>query len=198
MRKLFLMKLPRLPFIVLLLISSVFYAISAESKSKLYDVKRVSDGDTIVLSGGPKIRLIGIDTPESANNSKLRKDSQRSGQDRAEIIKMGKEALAFTRSLVEGQKVRVEYDVQKKDRYGRSLGYVYRFVCSTCAIEAVQGYEYATLDDGVYIFVNATIIKSGFASQMTVPPNVKHAELFRKLYREARESKRGLWKDAHV
>lgn len=42
--------------------------------------------------------------------------------------------------------------------------------------------------------LNGEIIRSGYASPMTIPPNVKHADLFQKLYQEARENKRGLWK----
>lgn len=83
---------------------------------------------------------------------------------------MGKESAKFTTGLVLGKDVRLEFDVQKKDRYGRLLAYVY-------------------LEDGT--FVNAEIIKQGYGSPMTVPPNVKYAELFRKLYQEARGANEG-------
>ncbi len=43
-------------------------------------------------------------------------------------------------------------------------------------------------------FVNAWLVEHGFAQVMTVPPYVKHQELFLKLQREARGAKRGLWK----
>lgn len=135
-------------------------------------VKRVIDGDTLKLSNGEKVRLIGIDTPESADNPKTRRDSKRTGQDMKEIIKMGKEAAAFTRNLVEGKEVRLEFDVQQRDKYKRLLAYVY-------------------LNDGT--FVNAEIIKAGYAQIMTIPPNVTYQELFLKLQKEARENKRGGW-----
>ena len=134
---------------------------------------RVIDGDTIELETGERVRFIGVDTPESRSNKKLKRDMAKSGQDAGVILKMGKEAGKFTKSLVEGKNIRLELDVQKTDKYGRLLAYVY-------------------LEDGT--FVNAEIVKQGYASPMTIPPNVKYAELFQKLYKEARENNRGLWK----
>lgn len=136
-------------------------------------VKRVVDGDTLQLESGERVRLIGIDTPEMHESEKLNRDSQRTGSDRRTIQKMGREAYAFTKNLVEGKQVSLEFDVEKYDRYNRLLAYVY-------------------LKDGT--FVNAEIVKQGYASLMTYPPNVKYADLFLKLYREARENRRGLWK----
>ncbi len=137
-------------------------------------VKRVVDGDTIVLSDKTRVRLIGIDTPELHFSRKLLRDSKRSGRDTASIQKMGELAMEFTQSLCLGKKVRLEYDVERQDRYGRTLAYVW-------------------LDDGT--FANAEIVKSGYASVMTVPPNVKYADLFVMSAAEAREKKRGLWKE---
>jgi len=68
----------------------------------------------------------------------------------------------------------IEYDVQKQDKYGRLLGYVY-------------------LKNGEML--NEEIIKSGYASPMTIPPNIKYKDKFTKAYREAKENKRGLWKE---
>ncbi|MCP4649634.1 MAG: thermonuclease [PVC group bacterium] len=133
---------------------------------------KVVDGDTIELENGEKVRMIGIDTPESRNNSKTKRDSERTGQDIKTITLMGKKATEFTKTLVEGKQVRLEFDVQERDRYGRLLAYIY-------------------LTDGT--FVNVEIVKSGYASPMTIPPCVKYAELFKRLYEEAMETKRGLW-----
>lgn len=138
-------------------------------------VSRVIDGDTIKLSNGEHVRLIGIDTPESRYNKKLERDVARSRKDINEILKMGKVASNFTKGLVEDKKVRLEFDVEKRDRYGRLLAYVY-------------------LEDGT--FVNAKIIGEGYAQVMTIPPNVKYAGYFLKLQKEAREKKKGLWGDA--
>ena len=155
-----------LAFLFLLVSLSVCFA------SDTYTVSRAIDGDTLKLSNGERVRLIGIDTPEASNNPKTRRDSERTGQDIKEIIAMGKEASAFTRKLVEGKQVRLEYDVQQRDKYGRLLAYVY-------------------LEDGT--FVNAEIMKAGYAQVMTIPPNVKYQGLFLSLQKEAREDRRGLW-----
>lgn len=138
------------------------------------EVKRVVDGDTLVLVSGERVRLIGIDTPELHESDKLYRDSKRSQQSASEIKEMGQRAYQFTKDLVEGKVVSLEFDVEREDRYKRLLAYVY-------------------LKDGK--FVNAEIVKAGYASLMTYPPNVKYADLFLKLYREARENKHGLWKD---
>ena len=84
----------------------------------------------------------------------------------------GREAAAMNRHLVAGQRVRLELDVRSRDRYGRLLAYVW-------------------VGD---LMVNAELVRLGYAQVMTVPPNVKHQELFVKLQREARDAGRGLWR----
>lgn len=138
-------------------------------------VRYTIDGDTIKLSDGEHVRLIGIDTPESRYNDKTMRDSKRSKKDINTILGMGKLASKFTRGLVQGKSVRLEFDVEKRDRYGRLLAYVY-------------------LEDGT--FVNAKIVEEGYAQVMTIPPNVKYADLFLKLQNEAREKRKHLWRDA--
>ena len=136
-------------------------------------VVRAVDGDTLVLENQERVRLIGIDTPEMHESSKLYRDAQRTKQDITTIQKLGRRSYEFTKALVEGKRVSLEFDVERYDRYKRILAYVY-------------------LKDGT--FVNAEILKQGFASLMTYPSNVKYVDLFLKLYQEARENRRGLWK----
>jgi len=147
-------------------------AASPQTGSLVYVTKAI-DGDTIKLATGEHVRLIGIDTPESRYNSKVERDSARSRKDIKAILKMGKEASLFTRQLTEGKKVKLEFDAQKRDRYGRLLAYVY-------------------LEDGT--FVNARVIEEGYAQVMTIPPNVKYADMFLRSQVEARKNGRGLWK----
>jgi micrococcal nuclease len=125
-----------------------------------HSAQRVIDGDTFVLENGERVRLIGVDTPETAHPSK-------------EIEPFAEEASEFAKSMLEGKKVRLEFDVRKRDRYGRLLAYVY-------------------LQDGT--FVNAELVRQGYAHAATYPPNVRHAEEFRQWEKEARNKKRGLWK----
>lgn len=135
-------------------------------------VKRAIDGDTLQLENGERVRMIGIDTPEMHESDKLYRDSHRTKQDINTIKELGRAAYKFTKDLVEGKRVSLEFDVDKHDKYDRLLAYVY-------------------LKDGT--FVNAEIIKQGYASLMTIPPNVKYAQFFLKLYQEARTNQRGLW-----
>ncbi|HUR17678.1 MAG TPA: thermonuclease family protein [Acidimicrobiales bacterium] len=124
-------------------------------------VERVVDGDTIVVSGGERVRLIGVDTPET-------KDPRRP------VGCFGKQASDFTAALLPaGSRVRLEGDVEQRDRYQRLLAYVYR------------------LPDG--LFVNAELLRRGFGQVLTIPPNVAHSDDFVALAREAREDDRGLW-----
>ena len=119
---------------------------------------RAVDGDTIVLDGEETVRLIGIDTPETKD---LRKPVQY----------FGEEAYGFTKSLVEGKRVRLEYDQERIDKYGRTLAYVY-------------------LEDRT--FLNAEIIRQGYGFAYTNYP-FKYMDEFRRYERDARENKRGLW-----
>ncbi len=140
-------------------------------------VIKIIDGNTLWVYYGvqrEKVRLIGIDTPESKVNTKDKRDAKRSGQDIKTIIEMGKRSTEYVSSLVKpGHKVTIEFDVEQRDRYGRLLGYVY-------------------LSNGKML--NEEIVKAGCANVMTIPPNVKYQDRFLKAYREAREKKRGLWR----
>ncbi len=104
--------------------------------------------------------MIGVDAPESRNVFKKKQGYY------------GTEAKEYLTNLLKGKHVKLEYDVDHTDQYGRTLAYVY-------------------LEDGT--FVNADLVKNGYAMVMTVPPNVKFADEFVKLQQEARENNRGLW-----
>ncbi len=138
--------------------------VSSQSDPAVVQVVRVIDGDTIqvccIARKREKVRYIGINTPETKHPTRG-------------VEYFGKEASEANRKLVEGKPVRLEFDVQEQDRYGRLLAYVY-------------------LEEGT--FVNAWLVENGYAMVMTIPPNVKHQELFLKLQREARGAKRGLWR----
>jgi micrococcal nuclease len=128
---------------------------------ELRTVKQVIDGDTILLENGEVVSLIGVDAPEIKHATKAGAG-------------MGKESAAFVRKLVEGKRVRLEFDpanANHKDNRKRTLAYVF-------------------LEGGT--FVNAEIIKHGYG--FTFPGFVhKYQSEFRRLEGEARENKRGLW-----
>ncbi len=137
-------------------------------------VTRVVDGDTLKLEDGKYVRLLGIDTPELHESAKLHRDSMRSGRSTEDIRRDGKKAYEFTRHLAEGRRVKLEFDTERFDKYNRLLAYVF-------------------LEDGT--FLNGRIVEEGYASITHYKLNVKYANEFLRLYREARENKRGFWAD---
>ncbi|MCX8007181.1 MAG: thermonuclease family protein [Coriobacteriia bacterium] len=137
-------------------------------------VVRVVDGDTAVfrLSDGrvEKTRFIGVDTPESTTLHEP----------------YGEEAAAYTaRALPSGRVVWLETDADLRDRYGRLLAYVWL--------------ELPTADpvaEAPSKMLNARLALDGYATQLTVPPNVRYSEVFGSCVREARSAGRGLWAEA--
>lgn len=120
------------------------------------DVLRVVDGDTIVVEidgRRERVRYIGIDTPEM-NDA------------RAAILVQAREATEANEQLVGGKSVRLEFDVQRRDKYGRLLAYVW--VGDT--------------------LVNEELVRRGFAELLTIPPNVRYAERLAEARRTAREN----------
>ena len=127
-------------------------------------VEWVADGDTIRLTNGEPVRYIGIDSPELHHPYKP-------------VQPFAREAREANQRLVEGRRVRLEFDAEQRDRYGRLLAYMY-------------------LEDGT--FVNAELMRQGCARTLTIRPNTRHAEEFRRLEEEARQARRGLWADRAV
>lgn len=115
-------------------------------------VTRVTDGDTMETEDGQHVRYIGIDTPE-----------------RGEPYYW--EALQVNSDLVTGKEVRLEKDVEDKDRNGRLLRYVW--VGDT--------------------MVNVELVRQGYAYSYSYGPNLRYQEYFLRLEKEAREQRRGLW-----
>lgn len=163
-------------------------------------VSRVVDGNILQLFTGEQIVLIGVEAPEASNSFKLWQDAKKTGRDTKEILEMGKEAAEFVRKLVEGKQVRLEYDVQRKDKYGRTLAYVF------IPTKIPTGAEYerrpndglGILEDGLRYketFVNATLVYEGYSQVMIMPPNAKYQELFVRLEKEAKERKKGVWRE---
>jgi len=121
-------------------------------------VQRVIDGDTIVVSNVGTVRLIGVDTPETVDPRKP-------------VEYFGREASAFTARIAAGKPVRLEFEGSRKDKYDRTLAYVY-------------------LADGRLL--NAELIRQGYAHAYTQFAFSKMEE-FRALQRDAMEHRRGLW-----
>lgn len=132
-------------------------------EDQLVLVTRVIDGDTIELEDGSKVRLLGIDTPET-------KDTRKS------VECFGKQASNETKGLLEGKKILLEKDVSWSDKYSRLLRYIF-----------------LPLPDGRLLFVNDYLIREGFAKALNYPPDVKYNEQLRQAETEAKTAGRGLW-----
>ena len=123
------------------------------------------------------VRVVDGDTIEVALNGKLYR-VRYIGIDTPETVHpaigeepYGKEASNKNKELVEGKVVALEKDVSEIDQYGRLLRYVY-------------------VAD---LFVNAELVRLGYAQVSTDPPDVKYQDYFLQLQKEAREAQRGLW-----
>ncbi len=133
--------------------------LSQLGSSRWVTVNKVYDGDTFKTRAGEKIRLLGINTPEIAHGGKP-------GQP------LGKKARQKLLSLIQGKLVRIEFDKDKQDKYGRLLAHVY-------------------LRDGTWI--NAQMIERGWAHQYIFAPNFRHADMLLKKEQAARQKKSGIW-----
>jgi micrococcal nuclease len=124
-------------------------------------VQRVVDGDTFIALAGSRrfrVRLIGVDTPETVKPG-------------APIGCFGPEASAYAYRALTGKQVRLVYDIDRFDQYGRVLAYVY-----------LGG-----------TFFNLDLVRRGFARVLTVRPDVAHVKDFVAAERVARVSRVGLW-----
>jgi micrococcal nuclease len=131
-------------------------------------VTRVVDGDTIVLDG--------IDIGYADSRGRPGRHARLIGVDTPEVFGragcFGSEASAFTKRELSGRDVLVDFDVDPVDRYGRALVYVW------------------TTDGTLF---NGKLAEDGYGLQLTVPPDVRYAELFTNYVRDARAARCGLW-----
>ena len=163
--------------------------------AEFHTIRHVSDGDTIVLDDDTKVRLIGVDTPEIADQARNRDNARRYHADESTVRAFAEKAKKLVQVLTEDRRVRLEYDWQKKDKYNRTLAYVYidTGYPVLSKFQAVDGYAYEAFGGEWYVFLNATLVKSGYGFAYTFFP-FRYSEDFRTYGREAREKKRGLWR----
>ncbi len=137
-----------LPGLVLVALLAAFFNPSEPgvTSGEFEYVQRVVDGDTLVLGTGERVRLIGVNTPETKHPQKP-------------VEAFGKEASEFTKRMVEGKLVRLEFDPLSsrrsdgKDRYSQTLAYVF-------------------LQDGTHL--NAEIIRQGYGFAVSSSPPLKY------------------------
>jgi micrococcal nuclease len=121
-------------------------------------VVRVIDGDTIELDHGEHVRLIGVDAPESVDRRKP-------------VQCFSRESAAFLRKLLKQKRVRLMYGDTRRDRFGRTLAYVF-------------------LKNGTH--VNEMLVKKGYAFAY-VRYRFSYQDEFVRFEREARTRRKGLW-----
>lgn len=124
----------------------------------LNKVVRVIDGDTFVLATGEHVRMLHINTPEKGEHCYS-------------------EASEKLRELILGKEVFLERDMQDKDKYNRSLRYVY-------------------LSNDSAKSVNEMIVEEGFAVTYVLLPNTKYKDMIFEAEKSAIDNKRGcLWQN---
>ncbi|MFW6126946.1 MAG: thermonuclease family protein [Thermodesulfobacteriota bacterium] len=142
----------------------VFWGCTAQSQVPVREalVAEVVDGDTVILGTGQKVRLLGIDAPEL----------EREGQPADFLAHKAKRVLT---ELAQGQRVRLEYDRLRYDRYGRILAFL-------------------ILPDGANL--SQEMVRRGLAHVYTVPPNMGFRGELLAAQREAIEARRAIWRQA--
>lgn len=127
-----------------------------------YEVICAIDGDTLLISVfgvETTVRLIGVDAPESVH-----RDSSKNTPE-------GELASLWMKRFIEGKRVTLEYDQERKDQYGRTLAYVY-----------VNG-----------IMAEDALLSAGMARTLTMEPNTRYQHHFELLEKQARAGGNGFW-----
>ncbi len=168
-------------FFVLLILGAT--TVGAESGLKSYFdnnsvyeeilVQEVLSVDTLRLENEEKIKLIGIKAPQSPAKEKIERDEKGQVIRRKDtsLKTIEESAFDFTEELLKGKKVRLEFDTHKNSSQG------------------TPAYVFLVEDNS---FVNAEILRQGFAYLQISPPNTKYEQELRDAYQEARREKRGL------
>ena len=147
----------RFPLSILFFLLAAGYACA----QTWYTVKWVNDGDTIVLTNGWRVRYIGIDAPE------INHENQTSQP-------YGFKARSFNEKLVLSQKIGLEFDEERQDRYGRLLAYIFPA-------------------DGS--FMNSRMLENGLAFYLYRRPNVKYDKRLLNAQQDAMKAHKGLWRN---
>lgn len=124
----------------------------------------VKDGDTIVLTDGRKVRYLGIDTSEMGSTD-------------PKELEFARQATQANAELVQGAKLRLEYDAERYDQFNRVLAYVF-------------------LPDGR--MVNTELVRRGLARVLLKPPNLRFREELVQAQRQAIKDRLGLWQELPV
>jgi endonuclease YncB( thermonuclease family) len=132
---------------------------TGHSNRHLHHVAKVYDGDTVILENGKHVRLLGINTPEIEGH-------QQAGEPG------GIAAKKWLQEQLQDNKIYLEYDQLKQDKYKRTLAHLY-------------------LSNGKHL--NLMLLENGLATMSIIPPNLQHAEKFLQAQQHAEKLKLGIW-----
>ena len=135
-------------------------AVNIKPGYDFYRVKTVYDGDTVVLENGRRIRLLGINTPEVQHKDKLAEAG-------------GEDARAWLINKLQHVKVRLEFDVEKTDKYGRTLAHLF-----------TEKKEH----------INLSLVKAGLATISIYPPNLLYVNELLAAENKAEQGRLGIWR----
>lgn len=151
-------------------------------------VAKVVDLSTLRLENGKMIRLIGVDYPEAY----LR-------------LEAGQKAMRFLKDLVENRKVHLEFD-EKQSQSGLLSAYAFLYLRPTAGSGMIEGSTHLNgseeiryiKDSGEWlgVFVNASLLAAGYAYPIN-DSDIKYSTLFLRLHQEAKDNKRGWWREKH-
>lgn len=133
--------------------------IATETYQYKHKVASVIDGDTIILENGEHIRLLGINTPEIES---YHRQAEAGGQ----------EAKKWLAERLQDKQIYLEYDVEKRDKYNRSLAHIF-------------------LVDGEHL--NTSLLETGLASLSLIPPNLRYAQQMTAAQQYAEAEGLGIW-----
>ncbi len=157
-------------FLLLFLFLAPLACTAADDRSVEGVVTRVYDGDTVELAGAGRVRLLGIDAPEFEPSD--RDDFYvRRGISEPTLRRIAFEARGYVVALAQGKTVRLVFDAEKRDRFGRYLAYV-------------------ILPDGRDL--NLLLVEQGYAAVYR-RFDFERKEQYLAAEREARRQKRGMW-----
>jgi len=158
--------------------SSSLFTKDCSKEKKYHLIKTICDGDTVSLgecTGKQKdlrIRFLGIDSFETKQNN------------------FGKDGKRFLTELLLNKEICIESDVQEKDKYGRTLGYV--FINKPMKSES---WDPGFMDARDQIFVNEELLKKGYAILYNSSTNKKYIDRLKKAQIFARQNMLGIWKE---
>jgi micrococcal nuclease len=175
------MRKTEISFLILLIFFFSAFATAKEREQR--KVTKVIDGITLELEGGETIRLIGVATPQPDPNNPNKQ-------------KWAEQAAEFTRKLVEGRNVSLEYAKEKADEQGHIWAYVY-FIIPLKELSGIVDQSFMPFwGTGGQFMLNRMLIEYGYATTRS-PFSFKYRTTFTQLEKNARVKQIGMWQDFH-